>query len=41
MQGLENVRRPKKSFHPEGVAMFLCTNDFVVDDSDDDKMHVE
>ena len=31
----------KKSFHLEAVAMFLCTNDSVVDDNDDDEMDVE
>ena len=41
MQGLENVPRPKKNFHPEAVAMFLCTNDSVVDDNDDDEMDVD
>ena len=40
-QVLENVRKPKKSFHPEAVTMFLCTNDSVVDDKDDDEMDVE
>ena len=31
----------KKSFHLEAVTMFLCTNDSVVDDNDDDEMDVE
>ena len=41
MKGLENVRRPKKSFHPEAVAMFFSTNDSVVDDNDGGEMDVE